>query len=245
MRNIIGLAAFLGATFYTSDTQSNHSGMLAIRKEPEEKICELPLEKRVSIEEQTTRLNEMHNYNMTPADLVFVTRVTYMEAGNDPKAKSPEDVERGWEGVAQVILNRYLFDKNHNSHLFGKNTSLRGMVEAPMQFHPVYFFPKLFEKKTFTNKEGEATLNYGRINTKRVRQVYDTVVSVLEQKKEDITSEAVFFHADYVKNGRKDGTRPFSIKKTPCITKFTGQINTHRFFATSCPIDPYGVSSLE
>ena len=242
-RNIFGLATFFGATFYTSDTQSNFSGTIPKREEIEERICELPLEKRLSIKEQTQRLNDMHNYSMTPEDLVYITRVTYLEAGNDPKAKSKEDLQKGWEGVAQVILNRYLFDKNHNTHLFGKNTSLRGIVEAKMQFHPVYFFPKLFDDKTLTNKEGEATLSYGRISQKKVAEVYNEVVSVLEQKNEDITDEAVFFHADYVKNGRKDGTKPFSVKKTPCRTKFTTQINTHKFFATSCPIDPYGSST--
>lgn len=239
MRNIIGLATLLGTAFYTKETQSNFSSLISKGRPPEEQVCELPLEKRLSLEEQTTRLNEMHNYNMSPEDLVFVTRVTYMESGNDPKAKTKEELEKGWEGVAQVILNRYLFDKNHNTHLFAKGSSLRAIVEAKMQFHPVYFFPKLFEEKTFENKEGEATLSYGRINAKKINDVYSTVISVLEQKNEDSTNEAVFFHADYVKKGRKDGTKPFSVKKTPCYTRFTTQINTHRFFATSCPIDPY------
>ena len=240
-RNILGLATFLGAIFYTADTQSNFSGMIP-KRDQRENICELPLEQRLSIEEQTKRLNDMHSYAMTPQDLVFITRVTYMEAGNDPKAKTQEDLQRGWEGVAQVILNRYLFDKNHNTHLFGKNTSMRGIAEANMQFHPVSFFPELFKDKSLTNKEGEAVLNYGRIPAKKVAQVYDTVLSVLERKKEDITDEAVFFLADYIKKGRRDGTRPFSVRKEPCYTRSTLQINTHKFFATSCPIDPYAVS---
>ena len=243
--NIIGLTTLLSATFYTKETQSNFSSLTQKGSPSKEQVCELPLEERLSVEEQTKRLNEMHNYNMTSEDLIFITRVTYMESGNDPKAKTQEDTRKGWEGVAQVILNRYFFDKNHNTHLFGKGSGLRGIIEAKMQFHPVYFFPKLFDEKTFRDKEGRIILNYGRISPKKVTQVYDTVISVLEQKNNDITDEAVFFHADYVKKGRKEGTRAFYLKKTPCLTRFTTKINTHKFFGTNCPIDPYAESIIE
>lgn len=242
MRHIFGLTALLGAGFYTPQTQSNYTNVPRSFYQPMPNTCEQPLEEKLTIEEQTQKLNNQHGYGITSEDLVFITRVTYMEAGNDKKAKTQEDLQRGWQGVAQVILNRYLFDKNNQTHLFSKQTSLRGIVQAKQQFHPVMFFPKIFDEKNFYNKEKKLSLSYERISPKRIAKVYDTVISVLKQEEEDITKGAVFFHADYVEKGRKAGTRPFSVHKKPCLTTENGQINTHKFFGTTCPIDPYATS---
>lgn len=237
-KTTLGLVLGLGTALYTSST-SSYRGMESLQKrtEIETPTCDSPLE--LTIEEETAKLNENYDYNLTPGDLVFITRVVSMEAGSDPKAKTKEDLEKGWIGVIRVILNRYLFDKNHGTHLFGRDHSLGTIVKTHMQFHPVSFFPDLFQEKTFYDKEGDAQLGYGRITTKRAENIYSTVVSVLEQKEEDITDGALYFHADYAENGRRNETTAFHIGKEACKTRFTRQINTHRFFGTTCPINPY------
>ncbi len=243
--NIMGLSALLGTLGYSQPLGANLSTDVVRNALKEQYECEQPLERKLTIEQQAAELNNQREYGLRATDLALLTRVVYMEAGNDPKAKTQEQRERGWEGVAQVMLNRYLFDKNHGTKFFARaGTSLEAIARAPMQFHPVSFFPSLFKDSTLQDKSGEVRLGYARIPENIAERVYKVVVDVLKQEGEDITNGAVFFHADYVKHGRQEGTTAFHIKGQSCRHRFTTQLGTHKFFATTCAIDPYGESLL-
>ena len=240
----MGLCAIIGTLGYSQHLGANLNYVardtFSLKIAPE---CEQAVEKILSIEEQAEELNNLHNYGMRATDLALLTRVVYMEAGNDPKAKTEQERRRGWEGVAQVMLNRYLFDQNNGTKLFARaGTSLEYIARAPMQFHPVSFFPDLFRESSLQDKSGNTKLSYGRIPKEKAQRVYKTVVQVLKRESEDITGGAVFFHADYVKDGRKEGTTAFHMKGKKCRHILTTQLGTHKFFATSCPIDPYAES---
>lgn len=241
-KNILGLTTLLWSTTYSGNTSSYHQ--IPPKSNEESYVLEEPptcdLERILTIEEQAKQLNKTHNYNITGEDLVFLTRVTYMEAASDSKAKTTEDLKKGWQGVANVIRNRYEFDKHNETHKFSNKLGLRNVIEAPMQFHPVSFFPDLF--KHLKNKDDKPRLAYGKINKKRVEQIYQVVVEVLDGSLKDITDSAVYFHTDYVREGRRNGTTAFYLKKNPCKTTYNGQINSHLFFGTTCPIDPYAES---
>ena len=249
IRDIIGLSVLIATLGYSQPAipeaimrSGTHPSYVEERR-PNLAECEQLLERTLTLEEQAKKLNEEQEYGLTGKDLALITRVVYMEAANDPKAKSEEERRRGWEGVASVIRNRYFFDKNHETHLFGKR-GLEGVVRAPWQFHPVSFFPYLFAKSTLQDAKGEPRVAYGKINPTLAGEVYNTVVEVLAHPQKDITEGAVFFHADYVQRGRRNGTTAFQVDGNACKTIFTTQINTHRFFATSCAIDPYGESKV-
>jgi len=193
----------------------------------------------LTIEEQAQRLNELHSYGITAEDLILYTRAIFTEAGSDSKAKTPEKLKTGWEAVAQVILNRYLLDKNNKTKLFSTETTLEGIINAPNQFHGVRDNPGLFRKKTFKNKDKYRVFT-SSTNEKKLTEIYQVVIEVLEQKTQDITQGSLYFHTDWVKNGRKAGQKPFSLNGKRCVIKESIQYNTHLFFSTTCPIEPTG-----
>lgn len=251
-RTLLGLTALLGTGLYAPNTQPAYKEETQkqpfFKEDTEQEIintlAEENLEQRViSIEEQAEILNERFGYDLTGEDLAYITRTVYMEAGSDPKAKTEEDLKKGWKGVAQVILHRYLLNRNHGTHLFlkkGHENSIRAIVDAPNQFHGVRDNQEIFRKQTFYTKDGEIKLAHKAMDTKKAAAIYQTIIAVLSGEEKDITDQAVYFHGYYVENGRKDGTTAFHLnEETPCKTRLTTQINTHRFFGTNCPLVPY------
>ena len=64
-----------------------------------------------SLQEEVDRLNAVDpGYALDTKDLTALTRMLYFEDKFDPKLDGDAEQTKGYVGVAEVILNRYLFD---------------------------------------------------------------------------------------------------------------------------------------
>ena len=238
IKNILGSGLVAAVFFYSHSSQSQLQDPSSLEhhlRTPEQEflVCEQPLEERLDIEEDVEALNHLHNYGLHGEDLVFLTRVVYFESAHDRKAKTEEDLVYGQEAVARVILNRYLFDKEHGITLFGKKHTLRDIVTKKFAFSPTHLKRKFFTPSSLYDGNGELSLGYSTMNLKETKAIYDILVKVLRQDEDDLTSGSLFFKADYVRQ-KWDGKRAFFVGEKPCHFHLELQLNTHEFYNLDC-----------
>ncbi len=236
-KDIVGMTLLGTVVLYQNPTQSHISQEWPI-VEPVPRVEIVPPQpslEELTLEAAAERLNEEHQYGLSAEDLVYVARVLYFEGAFDKKASSEEDIATGYEAMASVILNRYLWDREHGTTKFGKENTLRAVVEKPYAFscRDVPKNKELFEPKTFKNKKGEWQLAYGRMHPDRVELAYDALLDVLDEAIVDPTDGAMFYKADYA-GVRWENTHAFSMPDAQCYRTFGNKINTHEFFVVEC-----------
>ncbi|MBS3162955.1 cell wall hydrolase [Candidatus Woesearchaeota archaeon] len=238
----LGLAVLAFSWTYNTNTtvkmQEYNREPVVMTPSLDDVVAEYRPPQPLTFDEQAQQLNEQFGYGLTGKDLVLYTRAVFSEAGNDPKAKTKEDLRKGWEAVAQVILNRYLFDKNNDTRKFSKANTLEGVITAENEFHGVRDSPSLFSNRSFYDSEGDLRISPTNNSEQKLSDIYDAVVQVLKREGEDITNGAVYFHTDWVVKGRKAGQRSFSVDGKRCVIREPIQYNTHLFFSTTCPVEP-------
>lgn len=156
------------------------------------------------IEKAAQTLRETYHKEVTPEDLIYLSRLLYKESGSN--GESPQELKTGLEGVMHVIHNRWKFDNQQSgagipNNLAGKKRfghgSLMSIIkDNPIEFSAISASPDYFQNKSFKNKKREYRLNPhsdAQVQAK-LELCYQVVLEVLMGNSSDPTAGALFYH---------------------------------------------------
>ncbi len=150
------------------------------------------------IEKAAQTLRETYHQEVTPEDLIYLSRLLFYEAGAEPR--------EGIKAVMEVILNRWRFDNGElasgipsnitREKRFGDGTLMSVIKDNTLEFNAIGVNPKDFQTPSFKNKKGEYKLspNSEAQVQARLEVCYQVVLEVLTGKASDPTEGALFYH---------------------------------------------------
>lgn len=156
---------------------------------------------KAKIKADVEKLNRIENYNLTENGLVALARTVYFEGSFDDANKNNGELRASYQAIAEVILNRYLFDicsekspvKNENcgtkdQYRFGGEKGIVGIITAESQFFCIADHPHFYKSSSLDDGLNSKTY-FGRkkkkeevatLDKKRLWFAYEAVVSVLD-----------------------------------------------------------------
>lgn len=182
---------------------------------------DFPYNDRVS--QDTKRINKRLGCNMSPEQIVYLSRLIYFEGGFDRKAgNNINKLRKGMEAISSVILNRYYFDNASESAGKGRYFDLRrngkrekspfgvGFKHGKNRFgsntwqftcirdHPTYFYeheedPNMSIYGTDTTGNPILRVGVGKMNKERADIAYNALVDVLLGRRKDSTKGSLFY----------------------------------------------------
>ncbi len=150
------------------------------------------------IEKAAQTLRETYHKNVSPEDLIYLSRLLFYEAGAEP-------IE-GIKGVMDVILNRWKFDNGQSApgipanitgeKRFGDGTLMSIIKENTLEFNAIGANPKDFQTSSFKDKKREYKLspNSDAQVQAKVELCYQVVLEALMSNSSDPSEGALFYH---------------------------------------------------
>lgn len=170
------------------------------------------------IKKDVAQLNTVRNYNLTSEGLVAVVRTVYFEGSYDSDVDNNNELLESYKGIAQVILNRFLYDtcseksphvnlkcKTDEQYRFGGEKGVEGIIRKEVlgvhQFSCVDDHPYFYEKSSLDDGLNSRTYfgkkkdnkNVHDLNVKRLRFAYQAVIGVLDDSNPGRTGKAFFY----------------------------------------------------
>lgn len=137
-----------------------------------------------SIEQAAETLRQTYQKEVTPENIVYLTRLLFYEAGGEP--------EEGIKGVMEVILNRWKFDQGiyfPGSRLIENATgkkrfgdgSLMSIVsgERAKEWNAIRAHPEEFSQESFRDEQGAYTIYPETVTGKKTREKFDLCLRIV------------------------------------------------------------------
>ncbi len=191
------------------------------------------------IKDDVTRVNKIRNYNLTSDGLVALARTVYFEGSFDSQVDNNTELIASYGGIAQVILNRYLFDtcskdsplknpncENNGQYLFGGEKGIEGIVRKEVKgvhkFSCVDDHPHFYTRSSLDDGLNSATYfgrkkkNVQSLNVRRLRFAYNTLVNVLDGSIAENTGGAFYYKNNSATNQVWTGDQAFVDANNSC-----------------------------
>ena len=186
------------------------------------------------IEHLAFRLRD-HGYEVDGKGIVTVLRVMYLEGAYDSQISSKEAQRESDLMIAASILNRYNFDKDHDTNKFGGKQGLVGVVQKPWQYSAFNPRHSDFSDESYNFENGDLRITTKRVQDKtRIRELAAALIDIASGNIEDPTSGALYYKTDGV-NDWWDGSVAFWLdEKTECKREYVGKHGSHEVFGVNC-----------
>jgi len=217
-----------------------------------EEIVEIEKAQVVSIETDVERLRYEidagrldSKYQLTAKDLIFLARLVYHEEGSllvgRGKGFTDEEIVKGYEAVASVLLNRFEFDNRYNTTKF-HNSGIK-LIDYALkegQFDAIKNYPDSFTKESLKDKNGKLTLGSNPWGQQSREVVYNALVRVLSGKVEDRTFGSLYYKTKRLgENGKVvwHGTEAFWLNDYRCNLDWNANITDHQYYGVDCGVE--------
>lgn len=190
-----------------------------------------------------------YGMDMTPEELVYLTRAVYFEGGFDRNARTDRDLKRGMQAITAVMHNRWKYD-NMTDERYGRRDFGKG-GDSPFdvafrhtkkrrkhgrgnytvwQFtcvrdHPEYFHEHKGKRGWDMYGEGKLNIAVGQMDRHRAALAYEAVIGVLTEEAADPTKGALFYQNPRAvdRNNTPEKWRKRGLRETTTV-------NSHVFY---------------